>query len=192
MMSFKGSMKGVLCCQKQHYKRMTILLFVTHSVESLKFLTDGMLGKLTRWLRMLGHDVKYSISLEDEELIKTAKVERRAILTCDLKLYQQAMTHALTAFLVEGSTEAEKLANLAKRFNISLEFDATVSRCPKCNSRIQPVPKKEVMSRIPKATSTYYSEFWKCSRCGQVYWHGSHWEKIEKTLREAREVLAKQ
>lgn len=171
---------------------MTVLLFVTHWVESLKFLTDGMLGKLTRWLRMLGQDVKYSKSLEDEELIKIAEKERRAILTRDLKLYQQAMTHALTAFLVEGSTEAEKLANLAKRFNINLEFDATVSRCPKCNSRIQPVPKKEVIGKIPKATSTYYSEFWKCSRCGQVYWHGSHWKRIEKTLKEARRALEKQ
>ena len=157
----------------------------------MRFITDGMLGKLTRWLRMLGQDVKYLKSLEDEELIKIAKAESRIILTRDFKLYQQAMTQGSTAFLVEGSTEAEKLANLAKRFNISLEFDVTVSRCPKCNSRIKSASKEEVISKIPEATSSYYDEFWKCSGCGQVYWRGSHWKRIEKTLREAREALEK-
>lgn len=147
-----------------------------------------MLGKLTRWLRILGQDVKYSRSLKDEELIKIGKAESRIILTRDFKLYQQAMTRGSTAFLVKGLTEAEKLGNLAKRFNISLEFDVTVSRCPKCNSRIRSVPKEEVMSKIPEATSSYYDEFWKCSGCGQVYWHGSHWKRIEKTLREALET----
>ena len=155
----------------------------------MRFITDGMLGKLTRWLRMLGQDVKYLKSLEDEELTKIAKAERRVILTRDLKLYQQTMTQGSTAFLVEGSTEAEKLANLAKRFNISLKFDVTVSRCPKCNSRIKSVSKEKVIRKIPEATSSYYDEFWKCSGCGQVYWHGSHWKRIEKTLREAREAL---
>lgn len=155
----------------------------------LRFLTDGMLGKLTRWLRMLGQDVKYTKSAEDEDLIKTAQAESRVILTRDLKLYQQAMTQGWTAFLVEGSTEAEKLADLAKRFNISLEFDVTVSRCPKCNSRIKSVLKEDVVSEIPEATLARYDEFWKCSGCGQVYWHGSHWKRIEETLREAREGL---
>jgi len=164
---------------------------VSWSVERLKFIADGMLGKLTRWLRMLGQDVKYSKSIEDDELIRTAKAEGRVILTRDLKLYQQAMTKGFTAFLVEGSTEAEKLTDLAKRFNISLEFDVTTSRCPKCNSRIISVSKEEIMNEIPEATSTYYDDFWKCSDCGQIYWHGSHWKRIEKTLREAREALEK-
>ena len=153
----------------------------------MRFITDGMLGKLTRWLRMLGQDVKYSKSAEDEELIKTAKAEGRVILTRDSKLYQRAMTQGRTAFLVEGSTEAEKLSDLAKRFNISLEFDVTISRCPKCNSRIKSVSKEEVASEIPEATSAHYVEFWQCSGCGQVYWHGSHWKRIEETLREALE-----
>ncbi len=155
----------------------------------MRFITDGMLGKLTRWLRMLGQDVKYVKSLADEELIQISQSEERAILTRDLKLYQQAMTRGSTAFLVEGSTEAEKLANLAKRFHISLQFDVTVSRCPKCNSRIKSVPKEAVLSKIPEATRSYHDEFWECSGCGQVYWRGAHWKRIEKTLREAREAL---
>lgn len=162
-------------------------LLVRASVERLKFITDGMLGKLTRWLRMLGQDVKYLRSFEDDEMIKIAKADCRIILTRDLKLYRQAMKQGSTAFLVEGSTEAEKLADLARRFDISLKFDVKVSRCPKCNSSIKSVSKEEVISKLPEATSSYYNEFWMCSGCGQVYWHGSHWRRIEKTLKEALE-----
>jgi len=157
----------------------------------LKFITDGMLGKLTRWLRMLGQDVEYSRSLDDKKLIEMAKKEYRAILTRDLKLYQQAMMQGVDAVLVEASTEPEKLADLARRFNFNLEIDVTVSRCPKCNTRIRSVPKDMVIGKVPETTSTYYNEFWECPGCGQVYWRGAHWKRIEKTLREAREALGK-
>jgi len=157
----------------------------------LKFITDGMLGKLTRWLRMLGQDVEYSRSLDDKKLIEMAKKEHRAILTRDLKLYQQAMMQGVDAILVEASTEPEKLADLARRFNFNLEIDVTVSRCPKCNTGIRSVTKDMVIDKVPKTTSTYYNEFWECQGCGQVYWRGAHWKRIEKTLREAREALGK-
>ena len=155
----------------------------------MKFITDGMLGKLTRWLRMLGQDVKYSKAFDDERLIRTAKADNRVLLTRDLKLYQLARKRGVDTTLIESATKAEKLACLAKRFNFKLEIDITVSRCPKCNTLIRPVSKDEIVDRIPEATSTYYEDFWECPGCGQVYWQGSHWRRIEKTLREARQAL---
>ena len=157
----------------------------------MKFITDGMLGKLTRWLRMLGQNVEYSRSLDDKQLIEIAKKQRRVLLTRDLRLYQQAVTHGVSAFLVEGGTEAEKLANLAKRFDLTLEVDVTVSRCPKCNTRIRPVSKDKIVNSIPKKTSSYYNEFWICPNCEQIYWQGAHWERIGKTLRNAKQALEK-
>ena len=161
-------------------------------MKDLKFVTDGMLGKLTRWLRMLGQDVVYTGSMDDKELIQKAKKEQRILLTRDLELYQQAIGRGAEAFLVEGKTEAEKLANLAKRFRFKLEIDVKVSRCPKCNTRIKPVSKTDVINKIPKTTSSYYNEFWKCPKCQQVYWRGAHWKRIEKTLIEARKTLESQ
>jgi len=151
-----------------------------------------MLGKLTRWLRMLGQDVVYTGSMNDKELIQKAKKEQRILLTQDLELYQQAIGKSAEAFLIEGKTEAEKLARLAKRFGFKLEIDVRVSRCPKCNARIKPVSKTDVISKIPKTTSSFYNEFWECLRCRQVYWRGAHWKRIEKTLIEARKTLESQ
>jgi len=149
-----------------------------------------MLGKLTRWLRMLGHDVKYSSkALSDKQLIETAKAEQRVLLTRDLELYKQAIMHGAEAFLVEGATEAEKLARLAKRFNLKLEVDVNISRCPKCNSRIRHAAKDAIVGRVPKGTLANYDDFWECPGCGQVYWQGTHWKRINKTLRDAEQAL---
>jgi uncharacterized protein with PIN domain len=125
--------------------------------------------------------------LDDRQLIETAKAEGRVLLTRDQELYQQAVKHGIEAFLVEGSTEAENLADLSKRFNIKLEIDVTVSRCPKCNARIKPVSKEKIAGRVPKGTLARYEDFWECQKCGQIYWRGAHWVRINRVLRKARE-----
>jgi len=155
----------------------------------VKFLADGMLGKLTRWLRMLGQDVKYSNKLDDDELAAVAKKERRILLTKDLELYQRATAKGINAFYVAGETEAARLAELAKRFSISLVIDLKNSRCPKCNTKLRVAPKEKLAGKVEKNTFAHYNDFWKCPRCGQVYWQGAHWERIRATLKAAEEKL---
>ena len=150
-----------------------------------------MLGKLTRWLRILGHNVKYSNRLDDNQLLTIAKKERRILLTRDLELYQQATAKGVNAFYLEGNDEAERLAQLAKRFGIKLEVDMTISRCPKCNTRVKPIEKEKIADKVEKSTFTYYNEFWQCPKCEQIYWQGAHWTRIRKTLEQAKENLKK-
>ncbi len=158
-------------------------------MKKLMFLADGMLGKLTRWLRMLGQDVEYTSSMADKALIQKAKKTNRILLTRDLQLFQRAIARGAEAFLIESTNEAENLASLAKRFKFKLEIDLKTSRCPKCNTQIRYARKDSVINRIPETTSTYYDEFWECPNCKQIYWQGAHWTRIEKTLRDARKAL---
>jgi uncharacterized protein with PIN domain len=158
----------------------------------VKFIADGMLGKLTRWLRMLGQDVKYSTQVEDAELILIANKEHRVLLTRDLELYQRAIAKGIDAFYVEGQTEAEKLAKLAERFDFSLVIDLKRSRCPRCNAKIRLTPKEKLAGKVEKNTFIYYDEFWKCSKCGRIYWQGSHWDGIRATLEEAKKIKGSQ
>ena len=137
---------------------------------------------------MLGHDVKYSNKLGDAQLIRIAKKERRVLLTRDLELYQQATAKGVDTFYLEGRTEEEKLAEIAKRFKIKLNIDMTTSRCPKCNTKIKPIVKEKAADKVEKSTFTHYNEFWECPKCGQIYWQGAHWKRIKKTLEEAREI----
>jgi len=159
-------------------------------MKELKFVTDGMLGKLTRWLRMLGHDVEYTGSMDDKELIRKAKKDSRILLTRDVELYKQAIARGADAFLIENPNQTADLANLARRFKFKLEVDVKVSRCPKCNSKIKAVSKASVADKVPSTTSSSYDEFWQCQSCAQVYWRGTHWKRIDKTLKEAKKALA--
>ena len=159
-------------------------------MKQLKFITDGMLGKLTRWLRILGHDVEYTGSMDDKELIQEAKKESRVLLTRDVELYRQAIAKGAEAFLIEDPKQTANLASLAKRFKLKLEVNVKISHCPKCNGTIRIASKTEIADRIPVTTSSNYDEFWQCQQCGQAYWRGAHWNRIERTLEEARKALA--
>ena len=155
----------------------------------MKFLADGMLGRLTRWLRILGQDVKYSINFNDKELIAFAKRERRVLLTRDFELYQRSTAKGLVAFYVEAEDETDRLSELSKRFAFPLQFDTKTSRCPQCNAELRSAPKEEVANKVEKNTFDNYNEFWRCTNCGKIYWHGAHWGRISATLREAEGKL---
>ena len=157
----------------------------------MKFLADSMLGKLARWLRMLGHDVTYNIQLNDNDLLELAKKENRVLLTKDLELYKRANAKNLDALYLEGKSESERLAEVAKRYSLTLEIDMEKSHCPVCNTKLKATPKEQLSGEIEKNTFTYYDKFWKCPNCGQVYWQGAHWKQISSTLREAQAKLEK-
>jgi len=155
----------------------------------VKFLADSMLGKLARWLRMLGNDVTYDVKLDDSKLLELAKSEKRTLLTKDLELYQRAVGKGIDAYFVEGKSEAERLADLAKRYGTTLEIDMDKSYCPVCNTQLRVTPKEGLIGELEKNTFTYYDKFWKCPNCGQVFWQGAHWKQIRYTLYEAQKKL---
>jgi uncharacterized protein with PIN domain len=158
-------------------------------MKELRFVTDAMLGKLTRWLRMLGHDVEYTRSTEDKTLIQKAKKENRILLTRDVELYRQAIAKGAETFLIENPDQTANLAQLAKRYGFKLKVEVKTSRCPKCNGKIKIIPKALVADKIPESTFSNYGEFWQCQNCAQIYWHGAHWKRIERTLTDARKAL---
>jgi uncharacterized protein len=157
----------------------------------MHFLLDGMLGKLTRWLRMLGYEATYLNNCEDSKLLTLAKRDSLTLLTSDHELFRVAASRGIECFLVEGRTEAERLAALAERYKLNLSIDTTISRCPACGSRLRETPKDQVEGTVPPATFKVHHTFWACNNpeCGKVYWQGSHWNKIEQTLQTARKLL---
>jgi len=152
-----------------------------------------MLGKLTRWLRMMGHDAVYLNDAKDQDLVKDAIKEERVLLTSDVALYRYATARGVEAFLVKGRTEAERLASLANRFKLDLEVDTSQSRCPTCGSLLEVASKDQVRGKVPETTFNVFDEFWTCPspQCGKVYWQGSHWENIGAVLEEARKIQNK-
>jgi len=157
----------------------------------MRFLLDGMLGKLTRWLRMIGYEATYLNDSPDHDLLALAKRESFILLTSDEELYRNAISKGIDSFLVQGRIEAERLAGLAERYHLNLNIDTATSKCPMCGSSIREVLKKDVEASVPPTTFKVYQSFWVCTNpnCAKVYWQGSHWKRIEQTLESAREII---
>jgi uncharacterized protein with PIN domain len=155
----------------------------------MKFLVDGMLGKLAKWLRLMGYDAKYSI-FPDKTLIIEAAKENRILLTSDIALYREAVARGIEAYLVKGKNEAERIAELAEKFNLKIEVNVESSRCPLCGSLLRKVEKMLVKGKVPNQTFNFYNDFWVCinQNCRKIYWQGSHWKKINEVLLQAKKL----
>ncbi len=157
----------------------------------MRFVVDGMLGKLARWLRMLGHDVEYDSKFDDNSLLDLAEKEQAILLTRDEELHRRANAKQITGILVTGDTGEIMLAKVAKEFRIPLVIDMSLTRCPKCGFGVAMTSKLDVEGKVPPISLRLYDEYWKClnTACGKIYWKGGHWKNIDLTLARAREML---
>ncbi len=148
----------------------------------MKFITDGMLGRLSRWLRIIGYDVKYVRNAADEELLRGAEEEGRIMLTRDRSLYAMAKRRGIGAILLEEKDLFGQLTRLVELGAIDVN-PSSESRCPLCGSALREVGRDEVAGRVPAKSLALYEEFWECEGCGKVYWMGSHWRRIGERLK---------
>ena len=145
-----------------------------------------MLGKLARWLRMLGQDTVYTTNIDDLELISRAKKEKRILITRDLTLYKKSIKNKIQTVYFKTKSIDLLLSDLSKQFEFPLSINMTLSRCPKCNQELEKITKQEAAKKVKPKTLIHYNEFWICSQCNSIYWQGSHWKKINSTLQKAR------
>jgi uncharacterized protein len=156
-----------------------------HNVSG--FVADGHLGKLTRNLRLLGIDVSYQCDARDSELLVTMVRERRALLTRDRRLLMHRVVQ--TGYYPRSQHSIEQTAEVIKRFSLTQKL-APFQRCLQCNERLNPVPKEAVLEKLEPLTRLYYHEFRRCPKCGQIYWRGSHFDRLQKRVEAIIESIA--
>lgn len=144
------------------------------------FVTDAMLGKLTRWLRLLGVKV-FFVDANDDAVIKKAVKEKAVLLTRDETLASKAENYAKTV-LFKTNDSFEQLRLVMKRFSLKAKNIPSFALCPKCGGRIKRIAKAKVEGKVFPRVFRRQKIFWACTECGQVYWKGSHWVKITKKL----------
>jgi uncharacterized protein with PIN domain len=157
----------------------------------MKFVTDRMLGKLSRWLRLFGYDTLEINKQENEDdtLLAVAEKEGRILVSRDRALVRKAIKRGIGTYLVQSSEIMEQLREMQEEFGISIE--PQLDRCTLCNSVIRKVKPEEM--EIVRAKDYVYpdrlregTEFWLCNNCGQVYWQGKHWENIMEWVRRLK------
>jgi uncharacterized protein with PIN domain len=152
-----------------------------------KFVADGHLGKLVRDLRLLGIDVTCDPAAEDRQLVTTSRTEERALLTRDRRLLMHAAVRH--GYYLRSQYPLEQTVEVLRRFNLGPTL-APFSRCLRCNAPLEPAKKADVVDRLEPLTKIYYDQFRRCRGCGQVYWSGSHFDKLRARVEEMRATLA--
>jgi len=150
-------------------------------LRTTRFILDVHLGKLVRYLRMLGFDSYYSNDLEDDFIVEKAKQDKRIILTRDLQILKnRKVTHG---YYVRSTDPKKQLKEVVKRFDLKKNPDP-FSICMDCNGLLQKVPKSIIENELEKGTREAFDEFYRCRDCNKIYWRGSHFDKMEQLIED--------
>lgn len=147
--------------------------------NNIRFVLDVHLGKLTRDLRLLGFDVAYDPKAEDRDLLRVMGCDDRALITRDRRLLMHGVVK--TGYFPRSQKADEQTVEVIRRFDLSGSI-APFTRCLRCNGLVRKVSKAEIIETLEPLTKVYYEKFRRCTGCGQIYWAGSHFSKLQKRL----------
>ncbi|MEW6502998.1 MAG: Mut7-C RNAse domain-containing protein [Chloroflexota bacterium] len=144
-----------------------------------RFILDNHLGKLTAYLRLLGIDALYSHEYNDERIAQIAAEQDRIVLTRDRGLLKRKVIQR--GYCVRQDNPLSQLAEIIDHFQL-LPYLQPFRRCPRCNGLLVKVDKQSILDQLLPLTRIYYNDFSRCSNCGQIYWKGSHYDRIKTIL----------
>lgn len=140
------------------------------------FILDVHLGKLTRYLRMIGFDSYYRNDLAEDEIMEIANRENRSILTRDTGILKNKKV--LSGYFLRNTMPELQLKEVVEIFNLSEQFNA-FSRCMNCNGKLAEVEKLKIKELVPTGAWQEHDQFFQCENCHQVYWQGTHFHKMQ-------------
>lgn len=161
----------VMCMEQQQERG--------NGAEPIKFILDVHLGKLARWLRLLGFDALYRNDYDDPEIVAIAIQECRTVLTRDLGiLKRRAVTRG---YYVQSSKPEEQLREVLDRFDLRPAVQP-FHRCLVCNGLLTTVDKAAILPQLQPNTIRYYDTFFQCMACSKIYWRGTHFGGMEEFI----------
>ena len=145
------------------------------------FITTRELGKLAKWLRVLGYDSVYYGGTKESDLIIQAIRDRRNLLTRSERLtkYKGIQVIVITSDHVE-----EQMEQVVRELGLALDEEKLFTRCVGCNSELSDIEKQAVRGKVPEYIFNTEEDFKQCLKCGKIFWKGTHWDNVERKFRE--------
>lgn len=147
----------------------------------MKFILTKELGRLAKWLRILGFDAAYFRQDNISSFILQALRDDRIILTRNHRLPKHT---GLRIVLVKAEKIKEQIAETLKALNIQINEDIMFTRCIICNVELMPIDKEKAKDRVAEYVFETQDNFITCPNCKRIYWSGTHWGNVKKTLDE--------
>lgn len=150
-------------------------------LRELKFILDVHLGKLAKYLRLLGFDTIYNNNYSDLDVIKISNTEKRIILTRDLSVLKR--NDVKYGYWIRSQFSKEQAKEVIMKFDLN-SLIAPFKYCLECNGIIEKVEKEKIIAQLLPETQQYFDIFYQCSDCQKVYWEGNHYERMKKIIDE--------
>ena len=147
-----------------------------------RFIADAMLGRLARWLRLLGYDTEYDPAVDDPELARRALRGGRILLTRDRGI--PARYRLPDAILIEADRPLAQLRQVVDALGLDWR-GRTPTRCTLCNQALVSIPREKAAGRIPPFVHAHHRTFFRCPRCRRIYWEGTHLAHMRERLEDA-------
>ena len=150
-----------------------------------RFIADQNVGKLARWLRMMGYDTCFFDGEDDSEMVAMAVAESRVILTRDRQIAKRRLVSSgrLKVCLFDTSEPGEQIRQLIKDYKLKTDFKP-FSLCIECNRALEPRTREQVEDRVPPYVFKTKRSYMECPACHRIYWRGSHWQGMCRRLKE--------
>ena len=152
-------------------------------LRASRFALDVHLGKLARYLRLLGFDTLYRNDYGDAELAALSGADGRVLLTRDRDLLKRAVvTHGYYVRATDPRRQVEEIMDRLDLYQAMRPFQ----RCVRCNGLLAVTPKHRIVDRLLPETRRQVEDFRECDECGQLYWEGSHAPNIWRFIDQLR------
>ncbi len=148
---------------------------------------DAMLGKLARWLRLSGYQTYYNSGADDTVLLDMCLRNKSILLTRDRELERKARKLSLDVILIKSNCIEGQLLQLVRN-GFEIRKEPSEALCPICGSEVRETEEKEISS-LPQKIRTANKKIYICSKCGKIYWEGSHWKKIRERVEKIEDKL---
>lgn len=158
------------------------------SMENLKFIVDINVGKLAKWLRMMGYDTLLFDGDDDWRMIIIALEEGRVIITKDTQIAKRGVITSgrLKAILITSDKSEQQIQQVVASLNLDYQY-RPFTLCLECNQPLVERSKQEVEDRVPPYVFQTQSQFVECPGCHRIYWKGTHWKAMTEKLQRLRE-----
>ncbi len=148
--------------------------------ERPRFIVDSMLGRLARWLRILGLDAWYFRKIQDKELLSLQGESDRILLTRDTGLIQ---CHDIGPYVfIQNDRWEAQLREVLEALSLIISRENVLTRCLRCNSLLKILATGEVLGKVPDYVASVHTEFRGCETCDKIYWSGTHRQHISRVL----------
>ena len=156
--------------------------------DNLKFIVDQNVGKLAKWLRMMGYDTLFFSGDNDSQMIATAQKENRVILTKDTQIMKRKVVTngQIKAILLEDDEPELQMYQVLATLSLNPQF-SPFSICLECNQPLAERSKQQVKDLVPPYVFQTQSQYMECPMCHRIYWRGTHWQAMTRKLERFKE-----